>query len=188
MMRHIRQGAVMRIVAAALAALGLAVSAPSILAQAKEVKVGLIAPLSGPWARQGDLMLKGAQMAIDDINNGGGITSMGGAKLRLVTADAGDSTEKAKNAAQRFVASEPDMVGATGAWLSSFTLAVTEVTDVRRCRSLPCRIRIRSPLAASNMCFRHRPPPGRSRLARCPRLLNWARSDRPAIADDRHHR
>src|SRR5438128_2113146 len=68
------------------------------------------------------------QMAIDDINNGGGIKSMGGAKLRLVTADAGDSTEKAKNAAQRFVASEPDMVGATGVWLSSFTLAVDEVT------------------------------------------------------------
>jgi branched-chain amino acid transport system substrate-binding protein len=129
MRRHIRQGAVMCIVVAALAALGLAVSAPSLLAQAKEVKVGLITPLSGPWARQGDLMLKGAQMAIDDINNDGGITSMGGAKLRLVTADAGDSTEKAKNAAQRFVASEPDMVGATGAWLSSFTLAVTEVTE-----------------------------------------------------------
>ena len=128
-MRHMRQSAVMRSVAAALAALGLALSAPSVLAQAKEVKVGLIAPLSGPWARQGDLMLKGAQMAIDDINNGGGINSMGGAKLRLVTADAGDSTEKAKNAAQRFVASEPDMVGATGAWLSSFTLAVTEVTE-----------------------------------------------------------
>ena len=54
---------------AALAALGLAFSAPSVLAQGKEVKVGLIAPLSGPWARQGDLMLKGAQMAIDDINN-----------------------------------------------------------------------------------------------------------------------
>lgn len=128
-MRQSRQGAVMRHIAAILAALGLAVSAPSILAQVQEVKVGLIAPLSGPWARQGDLMVKGAQMAIDDINSGGGITSMGGAKLRLVTADAGDSTEKAKNAAQRFVASEPDMVGATGAWLSSFTLAVTEVTE-----------------------------------------------------------
>lgn len=116
-------------VAAAVAALAFAGVTTEAAAQAKEVKVGLIAPLSGPWARQGDLMLKGAQMAIDDINNAGGIKSMGGAKLRLVTADAGDSTEKAKNAAQRFVASEPDMVGATGAWLSSFTLAVTEVTE-----------------------------------------------------------
>ncbi len=128
-MRDIRQNLLMRNVATALAALGLAFAAPAVLAQAKEVKVGLIAPLSGPWARQGELMLKGATMAIDDINNGGGIKSMGGAKLKLVTADAGDSTEKAKNAAQRFVASEPDMVGATGAWLSSFTLAVTEVTE-----------------------------------------------------------
>lgn len=116
-------------VAAAVAALAFSGVSVNAMAQAKEVKVGLIAPLSGPWARQGELMLKGAQMAIDDINNAGGIKSMGGARLRLVTADAGDSTEKAKNAAQRFVASEPDMVGATGAWLSSFTLAVTEVTE-----------------------------------------------------------
>src|SRR5919204_3144754 len=94
MMRQSRHGAVMRHIAAALAALGLVVAAPSILAQVQEVKVGLIAPLSGPWARQGDLMVKGAQMAIDDINNGGGIKAMGGAKLRLVTAGAGGLTAK----------------------------------------------------------------------------------------------
>ena len=129
MMEFIRQVGIVRNVAAVLAAVGMAIAAPAVLGQAKEVKVGLIAPLSGPWARQGELMLKGAQMAIEDINNAGGIKSMRGAKLRLVTADAGDSTEKAKNAAQRFVASEPDIIGATGAWLSSFTLAVTEVTE-----------------------------------------------------------
>ena len=32
-------------------------------------------------------------------------------------------------AAQRLVAQEPDVVGGTGAWLSSFTLAITEVTE-----------------------------------------------------------
>jgi branched-chain amino acid transport system substrate-binding protein len=41
-----------------------------------EVKVGLIAPLSGPWARQGDLMLKGANLAIDRINANGGIKAL----------------------------------------------------------------------------------------------------------------
>ena len=40
----------------------------SVWAQQNEVKVGLIAPISGPWARQGELMLKGAQLAVDDIN------------------------------------------------------------------------------------------------------------------------
>ena len=49
--------------------------------------------------------------------------------MKLVVFDAGDSVEKAKNAAQRMVAQEPDLVGATGAWLSSFTLGVTEVTE-----------------------------------------------------------
>ena len=117
-------------IAAALAAM----TAPGVfssraLAQAKEIKVAVIAPISGPWARPGQLIQMGAQMAVDEINAQGGIKSIGGAKLKLIVADAGDSAEKAKNAAQRLVASEPDLMGGTGAWLSSFTLAVTEVTE-----------------------------------------------------------
>jgi branched-chain amino acid transport system substrate-binding protein len=54
---------------------------------------------------------------------------LGGAKLEIIYADAGDSTEKAKNAAQRLLSDEPDLAGGTGCWLSSFTLAVTEVTE-----------------------------------------------------------
>jgi len=113
-------------------AVGALVAAGTAGAQAKEVKVAMIAPMSGPWARQGKLMQLGADMAIDDINAQGGIKALGGAKLRLVVLDAGDSAEKAKNAAQRLVAQEPDVVGGTGAWLSSFTLAVTEVTERAR--------------------------------------------------------
>ena len=93
-------------------------AAPAIVrAQAKEVKIGLIVPLTGPWARSGDLMRKGAEMAIEDINAAGGIKSMGGARMRLITIDAGENVEKAKNAAQRMLSQEPDLTGATGAWL-----------------------------------------------------------------------
>ncbi len=95
----------------------------------KEVKVALIAPISGPWARQGQLLQMGAEMAIDEINQKGGIKALGGAKMKLIVADAGDTSEKAKNAAQRLLSQEPDLVGGVGAWLSSFTLAVTEVTE-----------------------------------------------------------
>jgi branched-chain amino acid transport system substrate-binding protein len=98
-------------------------------AQGKPVQVALLAPMSGPWARQGMMMRLGADMAIDEINASGGIKALGGAKMELVVFDAGDSAEKAKNAAQRMVAQYPDLVGGTGAWLSSFTLAVTEVTE-----------------------------------------------------------
>ncbi len=98
-------------------------------AQTKDVKIAMIVPLSGPWARQGILEQMGARMAIEDINNAGGIKSMGGAKLHLLEYDTGDSAEKAKDAAQRMLAQEPDVVGGFGCWLSTFTLAVTEVTE-----------------------------------------------------------
>ena len=98
-------------------------------AQSREVEVGLIAPMSGPYARQGQVMKMAADMAIETINRQGGIKSLGGAKLKLSVFDAGDSVEKAKNAAQRMVADSPNLVVATGAYLSSFTLAVTEVTE-----------------------------------------------------------
>ena len=98
-------------------------------AQAKEVKVAVVVPLSGAWARNGELHVKGAQLAVDDINAAGGIKALGGAKMKLIVADSGDSTEKAKNAAQRLLSQETDLVGGTGAFVSSFTLAITEITE-----------------------------------------------------------
>jgi branched-chain amino acid transport system substrate-binding protein len=98
-------------------------------ANPSEVKIAMEVPLSGPWARSGVLEQMGARMAIDDVNAAGGIKALGGAKMKLLEFDAGDSSEKAKDAAQRMVAQEPDLVGGFGAWLSSFTLAITEVTE-----------------------------------------------------------
>ncbi len=114
-------------IGALLPAAPAAAQAPA--AQTATVKVALVVPLSGPWARQGDLMQKGAVMAVDDINRAGGVKALGGARVTLVVADAGETAEKAKNAAQRLIAQEPDLVGGSGAWLSSFTLAITEVTE-----------------------------------------------------------
>lgn len=110
--------------AAALGGSGLARAAGP-----AEVKIAMMVPLSGPWARSGLLEQMGARMAIDDINAAGGIKSLGGAKLKLIEFDAGDSAEKAKDAAQRMIAQEPDLAGGFGAWLSTFTLAITEVTE-----------------------------------------------------------
>ena len=121
-----------RTVTKALAASLAACAAPRVLAQsagAGPVKIGLIAPLSGPWARQGTIMQRAAEMAVEHVNRDGGVRALGGAPLSLVVFDTGDSVERAKNAAQRMVAEHPDMVGATGCYLSSFTLAVSEVTE-----------------------------------------------------------
>jgi branched-chain amino acid transport system substrate-binding protein len=47
----------------------------------------MIAPMSGPWARQGQLLKMGAEMLAEDVNAAGGIKSLGGTKLEIVYAD-----------------------------------------------------------------------------------------------------
>jgi branched-chain amino acid transport system substrate-binding protein len=103
------------------------VGAPTAVA-ADDVKIALVAPLSGRWARQGQLKKMGAEMAIEEINSQGGIKALGGAKIVLREADAGDSVEKAVSAAQRVLTREKISAG-IGSWLSSFTLGVTEVAE-----------------------------------------------------------
>jgi branched-chain amino acid transport system substrate-binding protein len=122
------KGITRRAVLVAGASAGLLPSRP-MAQQPTEVKVGLLVPISGLYARPGTVMREGAEMAVDHINAQGGVKSLGGAKLKLVVLDCGDTTEKAKNAAQRMVAQETDLVAASAAYLSSFTLAVTEVTE-----------------------------------------------------------
>jgi len=114
---------------ASLAASAALVSLGTRAQQPPQVKVGMVAPLSGPWGRPGGLMRTGAEMAIERINAQGGIRALGGAQMRLVVADAGDSADKAAAAVRGLIASHPDMVAGSGAWLSSLTLAITEVSE-----------------------------------------------------------
>src|SRR5713101_4331226 len=106
----------------------LVLLAPMVAVAAEDVKIALVAPLSGRWARQGQLKKMGAEMAIEEINSQGGIKALGGAKIVLREADAGDSVEKAVSATQRVLSREKISAG-IGSWLSSFTLGVTEVAE-----------------------------------------------------------
>jgi len=111
-------------------AAGAAALAPRVVrAQTKDVEIAMLVPLSGPWAREGILEKMGAEMAVDDVNKAGGIKALGGAKLKLLEFDTQDTAEKAKDAAERLLAQNPGVVGGFGCWLSTFTLAVTEVTE-----------------------------------------------------------
>lgn len=113
--------------------LGGALAMPAIIhgtahAQPSTVKLALLTPLSGPFARQGELERLGAVLAVEDINRNGGIKALGGAKLELAIADAGANVEQVTAAALRLVA-DRGLVAGLGAWASSFTLAATEVTE-----------------------------------------------------------
>ena len=48
-----------------------------------QIVIGSIHPLTGPLAGAGQLMDDGAKMAVDDINEAGGIEALDGAELVL---------------------------------------------------------------------------------------------------------
>ena len=79
--------------------IGLALGAALLLgagamAEPAPVSVGLIAPMSGIYARYGQVMRMGAEMGIKDVNDQGGIKALGGAKLKLVIVDSGDTLKQ----------------------------------------------------------------------------------------------
>jgi branched-chain amino acid transport system substrate-binding protein len=77
-----------------LGALGSAVAMPSVLrAQAAGVKLGVLHPVSGALSYSGQQGRLGATMAIEEINAGGGIKALNGAKIDAVLGDAQSTPE-----------------------------------------------------------------------------------------------
>ena len=70
-----------------------------------------------------------ATKAVEDINAAGGIESLCGAALRLAVYDAGGSAGETATAVERLLDDEPDVSAIAGSWLSSFSLAATEVSE-----------------------------------------------------------
>src|SRR5437016_1298463 len=82
-----------RLLAAGAATAGV-LGAPIVLrAQPKAIKVGLIHPVTGFVAYNGQQGRIGAAMAIEDVNKADGIKSMGGAVLEAVLGDSQSKVE-----------------------------------------------------------------------------------------------
>lgn len=67
------------------------------------IQIGAVHPLTGPLAVDGTQMEAAVQMAVRDINEEGGIESLGGAQLEAVTADSAGEPETAQQEAQRMI-------------------------------------------------------------------------------------
>lgn len=94
------------------------------------INVGVVLPLSGPNAQFGINSRDGIQLVADEINESGGIKSMGGAPINLVIADSTSNPTQAATVAQRMM-SQDRVVAVLGAFASSLTLAISEVTERR---------------------------------------------------------
>ena len=117
-----------------VAAAGVATVAagfPAIVrAQPKAVNVGVIMPLSGANAQFGINSRNGIELVADEINAAGGIKGLDGAKINLIVADGTSTPTTAANVAQRMI-SQNQVVAILGAFASSLTIAISEVTERR---------------------------------------------------------
>jgi len=96
-------------------------------AQRTTVNIGVIQPLSGANAQSGVNCRNGIEFVADAINAAGGIKALGGAKINLVVSDSTSNPTIAPSAARRLIA-ENDLSAVLGAYVSSLTLAISEVT------------------------------------------------------------
>lgn len=100
-----------------------------------KVHVAAVLPLSGLYGANGKGELAGAQLAIDEFNKAGGVKSMDGAKIVLDKHDAGETVESSVSAANKALGGNEKPAASIGAWLSSFSLGVTEVAERQQ---VPC--------------------------------------------------
>lgn len=103
----------------------LALSA-SIAIAADKVKIGILVPLSGPTAQFGINIRNGVELALEDMKASGDTKALA-ADVELVYADV-PAPNAAAAALQRLV-SQDGVVGIIGSFVSSTTLAASEVTE-----------------------------------------------------------
>lgn len=118
-------------------ALALAACGPGERAR-EALPLGVLCPLSGPNAADGQSLLAGVQTAVDRIAAEGGIPGFAG--VRLLTHDTACDPDKAREAAEALVAAKA--AGVVGDYCSGATLAASEVLD-------PARIPLVTPTASN---------------------------------------
>ena len=87
-----------------------------------KVNIAVILPLSGPNATVGQIDVNAMKLAIEDINEAGGIKSLGGARLNPIVADATNDAQGAITTSER-VLTQNRISAAYGVAISPLTAA-----------------------------------------------------------------
>src|SRR5499427_9551358 len=102
-----------------LAAAAVALLATPTLAQ---IKIGVVGPITGQYAAFGEQMVKGATMAVDEINAAGGVN---GQKLELLVGDDACDPKQATAVANKMVSDK--VVFVAGHYCSSSSIPASEI-------------------------------------------------------------
>jgi branched-chain amino acid transport system substrate-binding protein len=102
------------------------VAAPAVVrgAEPAPVKVGILQPVTGAVAMDGEFGRTGAELAIADINAAGGIKSLGGAKIQMIFGDARSNPEAGVQEVERMQSEGVSAI--VGGFASPICLATTQ--------------------------------------------------------------
>ncbi len=95
---------------------------------AEPIKIGPLLPLTGPLAMAGQTVKKVMSFAVEEVNAGGGIKSLGGAKLELAFGDTQSKADIAIAEVERLVEKEKAVI-LTEAWQSFITLPASQTAE-----------------------------------------------------------
>jgi branched-chain amino acid transport system substrate-binding protein len=111
---------------AAAAALAGALPAP-LLAQARTVKIGVLAPLTGGSAADGEEIVRGVTLAVEEANAAGGVA---GHVFEIVTGDTGQQTADAVTSAFQRLTGDPDLHAMMAGYASGSNFEITLMSEI----------------------------------------------------------
>lgn len=95
--------------------------------EVKEVKIGVITPLSGPASSTGRRFMNMYEFATNEVNAAGGIRSLGGAKLKLLSGDSESKSEIGMMVTEKLI--NEGAVVLMGAYQSDVTFVSSQVAE-----------------------------------------------------------
>jgi len=120
--------------------LSISMVSPTLFAAEKEIKIGVLYPLSGAAATIGRDLQRAAEFTAEQLVNNknpgidipmakwGGIPNLGGAKIKLIFADHRGEPDRGADLAKRLILDDK-VVGLMGAYHSSVTKTVSAVAE-----------------------------------------------------------
>jgi branched-chain amino acid transport system substrate-binding protein len=95
---------------------------------AEPVNIGALYPVTGSFAQIGQGCVNAAKLAVEMINNAGGIKSLGGANLNLIVSDVQSDTTVTRTETDRLISSYK-LSAIHGCFASALTLIASEVAE-----------------------------------------------------------
>ena len=95
---------------------------------AETVNIGALYPVTGSFAQIGQACVNAAKLAVEMVNDAGGIKSLGGAKLNLIVSDVQSDTTVTRTETDRLISGNK-LSAIHGCYASALTLIASEVAE-----------------------------------------------------------